>query len=131
MLGYDVQDLARSVIQIFRDINRDTGRWQNELSEDELQQSFVVAMTFLRLNGLDVDSPQEETYEQFLGLAKGIISEEQLSAWIRERAKPIAGVFITPYRARRRSRLLVMPKSPRHQHLAAFRVFKEPCFPLF
>ncbi len=43
----------------------------------------VVGVTFLRLNGLDIDAPLPEIYTTFLGLADGSVSEEELAAWIR------------------------------------------------
>lgn len=51
--------------------------------------ALVVAITFLNLNGYDFDAPASETYSHFLGLAEGIISEDELAGWIRERLHPI------------------------------------------
>jgi len=47
--------------------------------------ALVTAVTFLNLNGFDFDAPPAETYLQFLGLAEGSVSEEELAAWFRER----------------------------------------------
>ncbi|HEY2867557.1 MAG TPA: type II toxin-antitoxin system death-on-curing family toxin [Pyrinomonadaceae bacterium] len=47
--------------------------------------ALVVSVTFLNLNGYDFDATPSETYTQFLGLAEGLISQEQLSTWFRER----------------------------------------------
>jgi death-on-curing protein len=47
--------------------------------------ALVVAITFLNLNGFDFEAPPSETYAQFLGLAEGIVSEEDLAAWLRLR----------------------------------------------
>jgi len=46
--------------------------------------ALVVSVTFLNLNGYDFDASPSETYTQFLGLAEGLISEEQLATWFRE-----------------------------------------------
>jgi len=46
--------------------------------------ALVVSVTFLNLNGYRFDASPSETYTQFLGLAKGLISEEQLATWFRE-----------------------------------------------
>jgi death-on-curing protein len=51
--------------------------------------ALVVAITFLNVNGYDFDAPPSETYSQFLGLAEGIVSEDGLSRWIRERLYPL------------------------------------------
>jgi death-on-curing protein len=50
--------------------------------------ALVVSITFLNLNGFDFDAPPSETYTQFLGLAEGVVSEEELAGWIRERLYP-------------------------------------------
>ena len=44
---------------------------------------FVVARTFLLLNGQDIRATQEEKYIIFLKLAEGGLSEEELAVWIR------------------------------------------------
>ncbi len=51
--------------------------------------ALVVAVTFLNLNGYDFDSPGEETYTQFLGLAEGTISEEDMAEWFRDKLRRI------------------------------------------
>lgn len=47
--------------------------------------SLVVARTFLKINGADISTSQEEKYTTFLKLAEGALSEEELAAWIRKR----------------------------------------------
>ena len=54
--------------------------------------ALVAAVTFLNLNGYDFDAPPSETYTQFLGLAEGVVSEEQLVGWLRERLYPIESI---------------------------------------
>lgn len=51
--------------------------------------ALVVAVTFLNLNGYDFDVPSQETYTQFLKLAEGSISEEDLASWFRDRLRQI------------------------------------------
>ena len=46
--------------------------------------ALVVAETFLMLNGHDFYADASETYMQFLGLADGTVSEEELAKWIRQ-----------------------------------------------
>ena len=52
--------------------------------------ALVVSVTFLNLNGYDFDAMPSEIYTQFLGLAEGSISEEQLATWFRERLYSIS-----------------------------------------
>jgi death on curing protein len=47
--------------------------------------ALVVAITFLNLNGSDLEAPLPEVYTKFLGLAEGSVSEEELAEWLRER----------------------------------------------
>jgi death-on-curing protein len=47
--------------------------------------ALVVAITFLNLNGYDFDAQPPETYSRFLGLAEGVISEDELADWLRNR----------------------------------------------
>lgn len=47
--------------------------------------ALVASVAFLNLNGHDFDAPPSETYSQFLGLAEGDITEEELAHWIRDR----------------------------------------------
>ena len=46
--------------------------------------AMVVAFTFLRLNGLNIQAPLPEVYMTFLRLAEGSLGEEELAAWIRD-----------------------------------------------
>ena len=46
--------------------------------------AMVVAFTFLRLNGLNIQAPLPEVYTMFLGLAEGLVAEEELATWIRD-----------------------------------------------
>jgi death-on-curing protein len=46
--------------------------------------AMVVAFTFLRLNGSNIQAPLPEVYTTFLGLAEGSVAEDELAAWIRD-----------------------------------------------
>jgi death-on-curing protein len=43
--------------------------------------AFIVSLTFLRLNGLEVTATKEDRVLTFWSLAAGDISEEQLALW--------------------------------------------------
>jgi len=44
--------------------------------------AYVVCRTFLKLNGLDLAADPEAKYLTFLQLAEGLLSEDELAAWI-------------------------------------------------
>jgi death-on-curing protein len=46
--------------------------------------ALVVAVTFLRINGVSLSAPLEDTYLIFLGVAAGEIGEEELARWLEE-----------------------------------------------
>lgn len=45
----------------------------------------VIGETFLNLNGLQLDVGNAELVVQYLALAAGEVSEEEMAAWLRER----------------------------------------------
>jgi death-on-curing protein len=47
--------------------------------------ALVVARTFLILNGVDLETTQDDKVLTFLSLAEGAVSEEELADWIRRR----------------------------------------------
>lgn len=47
--------------------------------------AFLSLVTFLGLNGITFDVPEEEVVVMFVALAAGEISEEGLGRWIRDR----------------------------------------------
>jgi death-on-curing protein len=49
--------------------------------------AFVSAVTFLGLNGWEFLAPEPEVVERMLALASGKLDEEQLTEWIRSRAR--------------------------------------------
>ena len=53
---------------------------------------FLAMATFLALNGSALDVSDEEIVTQVVRLASGSLSEEQLTAWIRERLTPAASL---------------------------------------
>jgi death on curing protein len=47
--------------------------------------AFVVCRVFLKLNGHDIRATESEKYVEFIGLAEGNVSDEELAEWIRSR----------------------------------------------
>ncbi len=47
--------------------------------------ALVAARTLLLLNGFNLNATQEEKYLTFLKLAEGILSEEKLADWLKNR----------------------------------------------
>ena len=45
--------------------------------------ALVVSITFVKLNGCDLDPPLDETYTTFLKIAEGLLSENELADWFR------------------------------------------------
>ena len=50
--------------------------------------SFLAAVIFLGLNGLDLIAPEEEVVETMLAVASSKLDEEAIAAWIRSRTRP-------------------------------------------
>lgn len=48
----------------------------------------VVCETFLRRNGLTIDTEDHEWYAAVLALAAGETSEDEFAAWLRDRTTP-------------------------------------------
>jgi death-on-curing protein len=47
--------------------------------------ALVVSLTFLSINGYKLSSNQGENYVVFYDLAQGVITEEELAAWIKSK----------------------------------------------
>lgn len=45
--------------------------------------AYVVAESFIDLNGCTMDAPDEEVVRAMLAVASGVMSEEQLAKWFR------------------------------------------------
>jgi death on curing protein len=52
--------------------------------------SFVALVTFLRINGFALRTPEEDVVREILALAAHERTEDDLAGWIRARAEPIA-----------------------------------------
>jgi len=54
--------------------------------------AFVVATSFLDLNGQELSAPEAEAALVFLRLAAGELSESELSVWLRQNSSPSASL---------------------------------------
>lgn len=52
------------------------------------RMAYLVCRLFLVLNGWDLVGPLVERYPVFLGMAAGKVGEDELTAWLREHARP-------------------------------------------
>jgi death-on-curing protein len=46
--------------------------------------ALVVSYLFLALNGIEIKAAHEDAYLTFLGLAEGVVSEDELARWFAE-----------------------------------------------
>ena len=53
--------------------------------------SFLTAVIFLGLNGLDLVVPEDEVVERMWALASGELDEEAIAGWFRSRVEPRRG----------------------------------------
>lgn len=51
--------------------------------------AWVVAETFVELNGVEVDADDGTIYPAMLALAEGQVAEEEFAAWLRARLKSL------------------------------------------
>lgn len=49
--------------------------------------ALTAALTFLALNGFDLEAPKTETYSIVTGLAAGEVTEAGFSAWLAARCR--------------------------------------------
>jgi len=52
------------------------------------RMAFIVSVTFLRLNGLQLTAPKEDRVLTFWSLAAGEITEDQLAQWFQINTAP-------------------------------------------
>ncbi|MGE5201340.1 MAG: type II toxin-antitoxin system death-on-curing family toxin [Acidobacteriota bacterium] len=51
--------------------------------------AWLLAVTFLDMNGFDFDAEMVEALQAMLALAEGRIEEKEFAAWLRARLKPL------------------------------------------
>jgi death on curing protein len=50
--------------------------------------ALVVSFAFLEVNGFEVTASQQDAYQTILGLAAGVVSEDQLAEWFERNTAP-------------------------------------------
>lgn len=63
--------------------------------------AMVVALSFLKMNGLELLADLHERYDKFEGIASGRISEGDLAAWLKLHTQPSARLDATSAASRR------------------------------
>jgi death-on-curing protein len=58
--------------------------------------AFVVAVSFLDLNGQELLAPEAEAAVAFLRLAAGELSEAELAEWLRRNSAPPDATYLVP-----------------------------------
>jgi death on curing protein len=51
--------------------------------------AFIAAYVFLRINGLELEAPEEEAYAAVSDLAAGESSEDEFARWLATRVGPV------------------------------------------
>ena len=58
--------------------------------------AMVVAISFLRMNGLELVADLQDRYDKFEGIAAGRVSERDLAAWLRTHTRPALPPGVNP-----------------------------------
>ena len=61
--------------------------WHHPFMDGNERTGFMVAVTFLELNGMVFMATEESVVEQTLGLASGGIKEPKYGAWLKAHSK--------------------------------------------
>lgn len=54
-------------------------------SDGNKRIAFLTAVTFLGMNGKDLDATEEQVVQVMVALAAGLLTEDEMATWIRER----------------------------------------------
>ena len=84
LLAYGNPDLAALAAAYAFGLSRNHG-----FVDGNKRVAFVVAETFLNLNGVNLTATDEEVVTTMLAVAAGKMTEEALAEWFREHAAPI------------------------------------------
>ena len=66
--------------------------------------AMVVALTFLKINGLELTADLGDRYDKFEGIAAGRISERDLATWLKLHTRPVNPGTAPPAIATRKRR---------------------------
>jgi death-on-curing protein len=83
LLAYGSPDLADLAAAYAAGIARN-----HPFVDGNKRTAWVVAETFVELNGAEIAADDASAYEAMLGLAEGRIDEKALAAWMRPQLKP-------------------------------------------
>jgi death-on-curing protein len=82
LLAYGTPDIAELAASYADGISRN-----HPFVDGNKRTAWLLAVTFLDLNGYDVDAEMADALQAMLALAAGTLSEEDFAAWLRERLK--------------------------------------------
>ncbi|HVM81232.1 MAG TPA: type II toxin-antitoxin system death-on-curing family toxin [Stellaceae bacterium] len=86
LLAYGDPDLADLAVAYAHAISRN-----HPFVDGNKRTAWVVAETFVELNGHEIDAADAAVYPEMLALAEGPIDEKEFAAWLRARLKPQKG----------------------------------------
>lgn len=84
LAAYSNPDLADLVVAYAAAISRN-----HPFVDGNKRTAWVVAETFVELNGHEIDADDASVYPQMLALAEGRLEEKEFAAWLRPRLKPL------------------------------------------
>jgi len=84
--AYGAPDLADLAVAYAHAISRN-----HPFVDGNKRTAWVVAETFVELNGQEIDAADAAVYPEMLALAEGRIDEKEFAVWLRARLKPQKG----------------------------------------
>jgi death on curing protein len=82
LLAYGTPDVAALAACYAGGISRN-----HPFVDGNKRTAWLLAVTFLDLNGYDVDAEMADALQAMLALAAGTLAEEDFAAWLRERVR--------------------------------------------
>jgi len=84
LVAYGDPDLADLAVAYAAGIARN-----HPFVDGNKRTAWVVAESFVELNGREIDADDASLYPEMLGLAEGRIEEKEFAAWLRPRLAPL------------------------------------------
>jgi len=84
LVAYGDPDLADLAVAYAAGIARN-----HPFVDGNKRTAWVVAESFVELNGREIDADDASLYAEMLGLAEGRIEEKEFAAWLRPRLAPL------------------------------------------